>query len=73
MIVDDNMTVTRLHSAHHISLLVNDMQKAMETLREREEDYEIGAPRIGKNNRWLLNIFDYDGTRTELMEPHTVR
>lgn len=73
MIVDENMTVTRLHSAHHISLLVSDMQKSIETLRERPGGWELSSPRIGRNNRWLLNMFDHDGTRIELMEPHTVR
>lgn len=28
--------------------------------------------RIGRNRRWQLNLFDPDGTRTELMEPKAV-
>jgi hypothetical protein len=41
--------------------------------RWRHSDGTLGTPRIGRNNRWQLNLFDPDGTRTELMEPFTVR
>ena len=73
MLVTGPLNRGRLGSAHHACLLVTDMQKAMETLRERPGGWELKPPSVGRNNRWLMNLFDPDGTRTELMEPHTVR
>jgi len=66
----------QLGSAHHVALLVPDIQQALETVRARltPGDANRGAtPNIGVNNRWQLNLFDPDGTRVELMEPWTVR
>jgi lactoylglutathione lyase len=73
MIVDDKMTTSRLHSAHHICLMVPDIQKALEILRLRNERADIDWSRLGRNNRWLLNLYDPDKTRIELMEPHTFK
>jgi lactoylglutathione lyase len=60
---------------HHLCLEVPDIEKARATLAER-------APRIGYtkameiqtgiNHKRQLNVYDPDGTRVELMEPHTV-
>lgn len=60
---------------NHIALLTPDIQKAMDVIRTRGQHlgYEIGAPRIGRNKKWQLNLFDPDGTRVELMEPFTFR
>ena len=69
-------TRQQLGSAHHIALLVPDIQQALETVRARtrpDDRNHRAAPNIGVNNRWQLNLFDPDGTRTELMEPFTVR
>jgi catechol 2,3-dioxygenase-like lactoylglutathione lyase family enzyme len=65
----------QLGSSHHIALLVPDMQKAVDVLRERSAQlkYPVAAPRIGRNNRWQLNLYDHDGTRIELMEPFPMR
>jgi hypothetical protein len=30
------------------------------------------VPRIGRDGKWQLNLFDPDGTRTEVMELHAV-
>jgi hypothetical protein len=51
------------------------MQKAVDVLRKRSArlNYPVAAPRVGRNNRWQLNLFDADGTRTELMEPFPMR
>lgn len=73
MLVRGAVDRRRLGSAHHACLMVTDIQKALETLRERAGGTPLQSPRIGRNNRWLLNLFDPDGTRVELMEPHTVR
>jgi catechol 2,3-dioxygenase-like lactoylglutathione lyase family enzyme len=66
----------QLGSAHHVALLVTDIQQALETVRARtkpDDRNHRANPSIGVNNRWQLNLFDPDGTRVELMEPWTVR
>ena len=35
--------------------------------------HALEPPRIGRNLRWQLNLYDPDGTRVELMEPATAR
>jgi hypothetical protein len=48
----------------------------LETLRERPLGWDpahVQAPRVGRNKRWQLNLYDSDGSRTELMEPFTMR
>lgn len=71
MLVKPPASRRQLGSAHHIALMVPDMQKAVDALRFRAGN--VPSPRIGRNNRWLLNLFDADGTRVELMEPFTAR
>jgi catechol 2,3-dioxygenase-like lactoylglutathione lyase family enzyme len=70
------LTRARLGSMHHIAIVVDDMQEAYEAVLARvprERWKELGSPRVGRNRRWQLNLFDPDGTRTELMERHTMR
>lgn len=71
MLVKPPASRRQLGSAHHIALMVPDMQKAVDALRFRNGN--VPSPRIGRNRRWLLNLFDADGTRVELMEPFTAR
>jgi catechol 2,3-dioxygenase-like lactoylglutathione lyase family enzyme len=73
MIIDDAVTPTRLHSAHHICLLVPELQKTIDILRDKQFGWRVDNPKIGRNRRWLMNLYDADGTRIELMEPHTVK
>jgi catechol 2,3-dioxygenase-like lactoylglutathione lyase family enzyme len=61
---------------HHVALLVPDIQAAWEAVGARvpaEDRARTGPPNVGRNGRWQLNLYDGDGTRTELMEPFTVR
>lgn len=61
---------------HHMCLMVPDIQAAWETVAARTEAparARLAAPNVGRNNRWQLNLYDADGTRTELMEPFTIR
>jgi lactoylglutathione lyase len=61
---------------HHVALLVPDIQAAWEAAGVRTpaaERARLGPPNVGRNGRWQLNLYDGDGTRTELMEPFTVR
>jgi lactoylglutathione lyase len=60
---------------NHASLVVPDVQKAIETLESRSAFKTYGKPlamQVGKNGKRQVNLFDPDGTRVELMEAHTV-
>jgi catechol 2,3-dioxygenase-like lactoylglutathione lyase family enzyme len=75
MLYKDLPEETRRGSAHHICLMVPEMQKALaaiEALPARKDYMRPLEIRTGINRRRQLNIFDPDGTRTELMEPVTV-
>jgi lactoylglutathione lyase len=66
----------QLGTAHHIALLVPDIQAALEAVRARtsaDDANHRAVPQIGVNRRWQLNVYDPDGTRVEFMEPWTVR
>jgi lactoylglutathione lyase len=62
-------------SANHVCLEVPDAQASAGILAHRAG--EIGYKRAievhtGKNGKRIINLFDPDGTRTEVMEPHTI-
>ena len=66
---------TKRGSAHHICLVVPDLDKAAAILKERAAKTGYDKPmeiRTGVNRKRQLNLFDPDGTRIELMEPHTI-
>jgi catechol 2,3-dioxygenase-like lactoylglutathione lyase family enzyme len=66
----------QLGTAHHVALVVPDMQEAFELVRRRLTPGDVNAsatPQIGRNRKWQLNLYDPDGTRIELMEPWPVR
>jgi lactoylglutathione lyase len=74
MLVTSKPTRQQLGTLHHVALLVPDIQKALETARERSSDgASVRSPQVGRNRRWQLNLFDPDGSRAELMEPFTIR
>jgi len=62
-------------SEHHICLRVPDVaaaQARLETRPYRASYSRALEPRTGINRKRQLNLFDPDGTRSELMEPVTV-
>ena len=75
MLHDKPPTRQQLGSMHHLCLEVPDgtIQNAYRTAVERGASKDRSQPRIGRNGRWLMNLFDPDGTRTELMEPHLAK
>jgi len=76
MLNDKPPTRQQLGSQHHACLLVPDIQGAWEAVRARTPAAaraDLQKPRIGRNNKWQLNLFDKDGTRVELMEPFPTR
>jgi lactoylglutathione lyase len=61
---------------HHLCLRVPDIQVAWEAVALRSLPATrslLTPPAVGRNGRWQLNLFDPDGTRTELMEPFRIR
>ncbi len=76
MLIQGKVDRQRLGTLHHLALQVPEIQKALETIRQRPMGWDrvtVRPPQVGRNNRWQLNMFDPDGTRTELMEPFTIR
>jgi lactoylglutathione lyase len=75
MLYQDLPAPTARGSAHHLCLEVPDIEKSLAQLQSRAaaagytRTMEI---RTGINRRRQLNLFDPDGTRSELMEPRTV-
>jgi catechol 2,3-dioxygenase-like lactoylglutathione lyase family enzyme len=60
---------------NHASLMVPDAEQALGELKKRAAktgyDREITI-QIGVNRKRQINLYDPDGTRIELMEPHTI-
>lgn len=75
MLYKEAPAATARGSAHHQCLEVPDVQAALTSLEAKPYRQSYTRPlevRVGKNRRRQLNLFDPDGTRTELMEPVTV-
>lgn len=65
----------RRGSAHHLCLEVPDIEAARKALESNPGFGSYKRPieiRVGVNRRRQLNLFDPDGTRSELMEPRTI-
>jgi len=56
---------------HHFALGVPDIQAAYKEVVAR--GYNAEQPKIGRDGKWQLNLYDPDYTRAELMEPKPVR
>ena len=60
---------------NHVSLMVPDAAKAVEQLQARAARGAYGNEikiQVGVNRKRLVNLYDPDGTRVELMEPVTI-
>ncbi|HVT94156.1 MAG TPA: VOC family protein [Bryobacteraceae bacterium] len=67
-----NPTPRTLGVMHHLALGVPSVKRAYQTLAAR--GVRIGEePRIGRDGKWQLNLYDPDLTRAELMEPKPSR
>jgi catechol 2,3-dioxygenase-like lactoylglutathione lyase family enzyme len=76
MLVDEPPDRRQRGVLHHICLIVPDIQSAWEAVAGRMDPAaraKLSPPNVGRNGRWQLNLYDADGTRTELMEPFTIR
>jgi lactoylglutathione lyase len=56
---------------HHLALGVPSTAEGFKTLQSRGMKTE--APKIGRDGKWQLNLYDPDLTRAELMEPKPVQ
>jgi catechol 2,3-dioxygenase-like lactoylglutathione lyase family enzyme len=75
MLYKESPAPTARGSAHHQCLEVPDIQAALAAVEAKPYRKEYTRPlevRTGRNRKRQLNLFDPDGTRTELMEPVTV-
>ena len=71
----DKVPVQQLGVMHHICLTVPDMTQAAAKLESQPMRKSYTRPldiRTGINRKRQMNLYDPDGTRTELMEPKTV-
>ncbi len=63
----------RLGSTHHICLVVDDLDNALEKAHQRGlPRNDRHAAKVGMVKHWLSNMFDPDGSRVEFMERHFV-
>ncbi len=75
MLYDETPSLARMGSFNHICLEVTDMDQAKADLEKRTAVKNYKRPleiKTGTNHKRQLNLFDADGTRTELMEPKTI-
>ena len=75
MLYDQPPSLTALGTLHHICLEVHDIEKAKADLEQRPAKTIHPRPmdfKTGVNRKRQLNLFDPDGTRSELMEPNTI-
>ena len=75
MLYGEKPAPDRRGTAHHLCLLVPDAAKAVADLESRPARKGYARQievRTGINRKRQVNLFDPDGTRVELMEPHTV-
>ncbi|MBC3756773.1 hypothetical protein H7U19_00040 [Hyunsoonleella sp. SJ7] len=69
LINDMKLNRRQMGTMHHMCLLTDDIQKAhRDLLFNALPDLERYEPLIARNNRWVCNVHDLDGTRCELME-----
>jgi lactoylglutathione lyase len=75
MLYKDAPEPTRRGTAHHLALEVPDIAASAAALEKRPYRSKYSRTievRTGRNRKRQCNLYDPDGTRTELMEPHTV-
>jgi len=65
-----NPTPRTLGVMHHLALGVPSVEAGYKTVVERGMNAE--KPKIGRDGKWQLNLYDPNGTRAELMEPTPV-
>ena len=75
MLYKEAPPATERGGAHHLCLQVANVDAAVAKLKAKPYDSVYGRPieiHLGINRKRQANLFDPDGTRTELMEPSTI-
>jgi lactoylglutathione lyase len=75
MLSKDQPDATRRGAAHHLCLQVPDVAANVAALKAKPYFKNYDRPideHLGVNRKRQANLFDPDGTRTELMEPTTI-
>src|SRR5690242_2938645 len=75
MLYDQMPAPTARGTAHHICLAVRDIAKTKEELEAKPAHKDYTRPleiRTGTNRKRQMNLYDPDGTRTEVMETDTI-
>jgi catechol 2,3-dioxygenase-like lactoylglutathione lyase family enzyme len=75
MLYDQMPNLASLGTLNHICFEVPDVEKALADLKQRPAAKSYNKPlefKTGLNRKRQLNLYDPDGTRSELMEPNTV-
>jgi catechol 2,3-dioxygenase-like lactoylglutathione lyase family enzyme len=75
MLYKDLPAPTQRGTAHHLCLATTDIAASVAALEQRPYRKQYTRPleiRTGTNRKRQVNIYDPDGTRTELMEPNTI-
>lgn len=75
MLYKDAPDATRRGTAHHLCLQVDDIAAGVAKLNAKpyRSTYDRAIQiHTGRNHKRQANLFDPDGTRTELMESHTI-
>jgi len=62
----NNPSPKTLGVMHHVALGVTSVQEAFKTVTER--GYKAEPPKIGRDGKWQLNLYDPNLTRVEIME-----
>jgi lactoylglutathione lyase len=74
MLYDQMPDLKSLGTLHHICLEVSDIEKSKAALEARPAHASYTRSleiRTGVNRKRQMNLYDPDGTRSELMEPRT--
>ena len=66
-----NPTPKTLGVMHHLALGTPDIHKSYDVVVAR--GYKAEQPKIGRDGKWQLNLYDPNLTRVELMEPKPVQ
>jgi catechol 2,3-dioxygenase-like lactoylglutathione lyase family enzyme len=75
MLYKDPPAATERGGAHHLCLVVPNVDAAVAKLKAEPYYATYGRPidiHLGVNRKRQANLFDPDGTRTEIMEPTTI-
>lgn len=73
MISAPNATRDELGSMQHVCLEVSDIRVAQKILAQRGANDPKNEPKVGRNGKWQMNLFDPVGSRVEVMEPRTAK